>query len=113
MFHATVSALTCVQCVSVEKDSCLQGNLPPTPCVDTDDGSTYCLKSVGTQKSGHGHVVYRTCSKTLQTNCTPTYMFGDLYNVCHHSCVQDGCNTAPTAIASMITAGLICLFHGL
>ncbi|CAG5129015.1 unnamed protein product, partial [Candidula unifasciata] len=98
-------------CVSIESPGCLHGDITPTPCIGADSGSSYCLKSVGTQVSGQ--VVFRTCSKTLQTNCSLTFMEGEFYNICHDSCVQDGCNVASATGLSLLTAGLIGLFYGL
>lgn len=45
-----------------------------------------------------GHFVSRGCSNTLETNCTRTVMHGDMYTICHSSCIEDGCNQASPLI---------------
>ncbi|BFZ03841.1 hypothetical protein BsWGS_06880 [Bradybaena similaris] len=75
---------------------CVRGDIAATVCQGPDAESKYCLKSVGSQVSANGHIVTRSCSRSLQTNCTKMLFSGDLYDVCHHSCSHDGCNRAPS-----------------
>ncbi|XP_070185362.1 U-scoloptoxin(05)-Er3a-like [Littorina saxatilis] len=98
----TVSAIKCLQCMSLKNRECESGHMAAVDCPAKD---RYCIKYTGDSDN----FVFRACSEIEKKQCERREVVpGITMHVCFHTCYTDGCNPAMT-VTSLPAAILLAI----